>query len=77
MVSYGADAQVPTEALRHGTWRTGTHQDNNLYVEWQGDEYYVGVLFRASYGRPVCERLNATLPDTPSGTDATASRSSR
>lgn len=59
MTSHGADETCPLDALLTGEVRLGTHQPNNLYVVTaDGTEYFVGALFRASYGAALRDRLN-------------------
>lgn len=54
----GADVDCPPEVLAAGEARVGTKQNNNLYVTGaDGVEHYIGVLFRAAYGRVIVERL--------------------
>lgn len=54
-----ADIECPERVLVTGRCRVGGQQGNNLYiVDDDETEYYVGALFRASYGDPMASRFN-------------------
>jgi hypothetical protein len=59
MTSHGAEVTCPVDVLMTGEIRLGNHQSNNLYiVAPDGTEYFIGTLFRESYGDIMRDRCN-------------------